>query len=436
MAIRRVIPMIGVVAAAGCGSGKGGGFAGDTSALVSDSGEREGDDSGASGEEEQLTATIEGTVTVELYTIGADGERASLSWADATGGVYNFGSIFVTAYYVGDDGADHYVGQTVITSPTTAANPYSMQVQMGEEHDVYVYAVVDYYQDNVVGTNEPKGVWPEAIPLSDGDEVGDIDITILAPPYGAGGSCDTVDITGTDILTDTWAGGDVWTMLVNTSGEGPYHSTSSTPTPSGGGAWASYDLVSCAGYGEMKLVGAWDSNGNGMADPLDKWGAYISGADTDGNPVHIGSSDLSGYDVQIPLGEFGLSIVPFVQISGTVSVQDGTFADLPSGTSVYVAALKFRRSGDFSAAELSTAYDSRSFSPSDLSGESSVEYTLTVPANTIVYLWAYADTDGDGMLNESGEPVASGGTDDSGHFPTGTTSSGGNDLLLATAEEG
>jgi len=51
-----------------------------------------------------------------------------------------------------------------------------------------------------------------------------------------------------------------------------------------------------------------------------------------------------------------------------------------------------------------------------------------------VYLWAYADMDGNGVVNESGEPIASGG-DENGKVPTGTTPTSSNDLSLHTANE-
>jgi hypothetical protein len=43
-----------------------------------------------------------------------------------------------------------------------------------------------------------------------------------------------------------------------------------------------------------------------------------------------------------------------------------------------------------------------------------------VPGNAEMFLWAYADTDLDGTLNETGEPVAAAGTN-MGFIETGTT---------------
>ena len=170
-----------------------------------------------------------------------------------------------------------------------------------------------------------------------------------------------------------------------------------------------------------------------MADPLDRWGAYVSEPDVDGNPITVGDADLTGMDIQVPLGdESGINIVPFVSWSGEVSVYDGVFDDLPTGSEVYVMALKYRPSGDVAISTLEdNSYDVQTFSWADLSGQSSVSYSLRVPGNSIAYLWAYADEDGDGVVNESEEHVSSGGTHQDGKLPTGTTSTANLNVVLA-----
>ena len=47
-----------------------------------------------------------------------------------------------------------------------------------------------------------------------------------------------------------------------------------------------------------------------------------------------------------------------------------------------------------------------------------------------MYLWSFADTDGDGVLNEPGEPVAAGGGESSGRLPTGGSGASGISLSL------
>jgi hypothetical protein len=174
------------------------------------------------------------------------------------------------------------------------------------------------------------------------------------------------------------------------------------------------------------LFGVVDLNGNGLIDPSDTWGSYVTAPDTSGNPVTIGTTDLNNYEVQIPLAgaEDGLSIVPFITISGDVSMEDGgTFDSLPAGTSIYVVALKYAPNNDLAVSSLETgSYDMAEFAWADLTGQASKAYSFAVPANTILYLWAYADVDGDGVVNEETEPVALSGSDVNGRLDVGAVS--------------
>ena len=400
-----------------------------------------GDDAGGSDGtdtstvEEMISGTISGSVTVELYTTDENGARQYISYEEGTGGAFPWDKIFVGAYFVGPSGADHYVGTDVIEGATTGPNAYEVNYTHDEDTSVYVYASLDYYADSVVGTSEPRGVYPIEIPIADGQTITDIDITILSPLPGGGGSCDTVGISGDVIITVGYADGGIAVMTADTSGQGPYYSTTTTAEEDGGGATGTYSLQHCNAYGDMQLLGCWDSDGDTMYSPADHWGAYISEPDVDGNPINIGYTDLSGYDVQIPLGDGpGLSVVPFVQIAGTVSMEGGTFDDLPPGSTVYVAALKYRPNTDLNIVETSNVYDIDTFEWSDITGQTSKDFALVVPASTIVYLWAYADTDADGLVNEVGDPIGSGGEDENGRYPTGTTSAGGVSLQIATPD--
>ena len=117
-------------------------------------------------------------------------------------------------------------------------------------------------------------------------------------------------------------------------------------------------------------------------------------------------------------------MVPLVVLSGTVDFASGTFDDLPAGSEVTVTALKYRPRGALSASALeSDAYDYEQFLWPDLAGQSSISWSLGVPANTTMYLWAFADEDVDSLLNESAEAIASGGTDDNGRLDSGASSS-------------
>jgi len=174
-------------------------------------------------------------------------------------------------------------------------------------------------------------------------------------------------------------------------------------------------------------VGAIDSNNNGIIDPDDTTGAYVTAPDENGNPINVATADLTDHTIQIPIfgpdGEEednGVQLVPFVRLTGSVSSGTGTFDDFGAGTKVYVAALKYRSNTSVSLSSVTAnAYDLDTFEWTDLSGQAAISYELLVPSNTDMYLWAYADSDLDGTLNEAGEPVAS-ATSDWGKISTGT----------------
>ena len=110
-------------------------------------------------------------------------------------------------------------------------------------------------------------------------------------------------------------------------------------------------------------------------------------------------------------------LTPFVRISGYVN----TLVELPETTSIYVGALKYRPTSDVNVSDLADGYDYEAFNPSEVQSDE-LEYEMIVPANTITYLWAYADVDNDGRINEAGEPVSSAGDDDNGRMATGDSS--------------
>ncbi|HJN73715.1 MAG TPA: hypothetical protein QGF58_07270 [Myxococcota bacterium] len=396
------------------------------------------DDSEEGGEVE---AELGGHVTVQLYTAGEDGERETIDWADSTcGGVYSFGKVFVAAYTLNEEGGRRYVGQDTVDSPSTNGDDYSVDVKLETNSDVYLYAAVDYWGDRVIGSDDPVGTYPEAISLKDGDTLEDLDINILVPEcYGGGGSCDTMGISGDVVITVSYAGGESAVLLVNEAGEGPMgnHVTWDNPVSTGGGAEAPYDLTICQNYGTARLIGCWDSNGNELADPLDRWGTYYTEPDVDANPVMLGSTNLTGHDIQIPLGdEAGIAVVPFVTLSGTVGMAEGSFDDLDAGAMVYVTALKYRPSNEIAVSSFDDiAYSTQSWTASELAGATEAPFGLAVPGNTITYLWAYVDSEGDGVVNGPDEPVGSAAGESSGRVPTGTSDSAGYELSLAVAAD-
>ena len=80
------------------------------------------------------------------------------------------------------------------------------------------------------------------------------------------------------------------------------------------------------------------------------------------------------------------------------------------------------------------SYDYKEVSWADLQGKSNIDWRLTVPSETITYLWAYLDVDGNGYVNEPQEPIASGGEDDNGKFPTGNAATSNIDMILLVME--
>lgn len=385
---------------------------------------------GGTTEPEPVRGTISGRVRVQLYDY-VTGDQ--VSWEDY-GGVFPFGGIFVGAYQqAGREEPLRYRGDTAITSPTAGdeGDEYSLPVTVDEDGMVRVYAALDWDGDRVVGTDEPRGLWSAELEITEGALHEDIDLTIVAPVnIPGGGGCDTMSIAGDVVLASTWVDGDVAAMTTWTDGTGPLYVATATPTPDGGGASAPYTLTSCASLGEVRLVGAWDKNGNGLFDPTDLWGSYVSSPEVDGNPISIGTGSLSGYDVHIPFGEGeGLSIVPFVTASGSLGFSSGSLQDLPEGTVLHAMALKFRPEGEVSVEEIES-YDHQVWQPADYAGMDTVDWELLVPANSVTFLWFYADIDADGQVNEHAEPVGSQGTDEDGRFPTGTTSSDGYNVTL------
>jgi hypothetical protein len=402
-----------------------------------DSGGVTTDDTADDTGESAVSGTISGTVTVELYETNSEGVNERVAWEDstyatATGFDWPYGSIYVGAYHTNSGGADVYVGSSVVNSPDES-NPYTLAYESGEDASVWVYASVDSWSDAVVGSHDPRGVYPIEVPIADGDAITGIDISILATHLVATSCEDQLTISGDTEITVHYDGGRVATMAVDMNGHGPYWGISGTPTANATGASAAYELAGCQQYGEMQVLGAWDSNEDGMFAPDDVWGVYASGG-VDANPITLGGVDLTGIDVEIPFGDGpGVSVVPFVHLEGSVTMEGGVFDDLPAGTTVYVAALKYRPSGGFDITSSDMAYDMDTFEWPDLSGESSKDFSLTVPGGSVAYLWAYADVDVDGMVNESGEPVASGGSDDNGRVDTGSASQSGLTLPLAVA---
>lgn len=377
--------------------------------------------------------TVEGTVYLQLYTTDEGGDMVLMDWDETYGG-YPFGSVFVAAYSADDDGYQSFYDQHVITSPTVSpapgGDPYGLDIDVDDLDSVNIFATVDYVGDGIIGTGEPTGAHPNEVTVTSNGTVNEVDITVMVPWAGSGGGggsgcTDVVDISGTASVSSSWTDGDLAAMLFDTNGAGPYTGVRVSPTATSDGAEAAYDLPVCANYGDYQLLGAWNSDGNGLFDPADTWGSYVIDDSTDGNPISIREESLPDHDILIPFGEYRPAVVPFVSISGTLTSSE----DWSAYSEVYVAALKYRPQGDTSVGELKEGYDIMEWSTAELATDTALEYHVEVPANTIIYLWAYADIDGDGILNEVSDPVAS-LNNSTGRTVTGSTSQSGQDLQL------
>ena len=411
--------------------GGGDDTSGDTGPLVEDdTGPGGGDDSG-----EACTGfhgTITGNLQVQLYTLDSDGEYVFISWADAYNDVFIFGDAIMFAYTPGgDDGTatETYYDEYVINSPSTTGDSYELSVDDDGVDTVRVFGALDYWGDKIIGTGDPVGNYPDEIadpdPCSPDTVVSGVDVTILIPYWdgsssgcggsGGGNGNGSTTIDGTIIITTAYAGGDAAAMVLDTSDNGPYYSTIETPTPVGGGAEADYSLTVCSSLGQANLVGAHDANFNGLFDPAgDQWGVYAPETDVNGNPIDL-SENHTDADIQIPFGFDGLDLTPFVRIYGNVWTDES----LPSGTQVYAAALKYRPNTDIYTSDLADGYDYEVFDSAAVAAGDPWAYSHVVPGDTIAYVWAYADTDNDGAINEDGEPVGAYGDENTGRLPTG-----------------
>ena len=403
-----------------------------------DDGTGEDDVIGPPEEDWAVEATISGTVTVELFGEDEYGERYSIEWGSAGYETWPFGTIFLAAYELGTDGqAGRYAGTKVIYSPEVGSSDFEIDVRLREEKDVYVYAAIDVLGDGVIGTEDPRGVWPDAISLVDGQAESDVDITILAQTEDdiVCENGETIEINGAAYVTVDYWGGPIKVMLMDSDGNGPYHVAEALEVGAGEGATTSYTLETCPDYGEMQLVAAWDANLNGIHDGGDIWGVYSATGDRNNNPISVGDRNMTNFPVWLPLGDRpGVDILPFVTMQGTVSLRNGEpMSSLPAGTSIYVVALKYRPSGDIVVTDPAVSFDIQTFTWAEVNTSATfLDWSLLLPSDSIVYLWAFADTDGDGLVNGPGEPIGAFNAAEHGKTPTGQEGFGGIEIILSS----
>ena len=458
--MRTQLIMLSALLFLGCGSDKrygegeggtgglGDGGSDDDAGDDGDDGDDDGDDDDEEEEEDDKSAAVRGQVWVELYTEDSAGDRHALSWEDAMGADadFPFGSIFVAAFEE-TDGEKTYFDQDTILRPSVDGDYYSLRIDPTETDQVNIYATLDIRGDGILGTGEPIGVYGDDIQIRRGTEADDVDIAIMVNwglwgpggsgwGWGGGGgggsgglggggggeSCPGVTLAGAVEITIPYGGGNGMAMLLDLDGHGPYLYEPFVPVATPDGAESDFEMVAPCHVGAYQLVGAYDSNGNSLIDPMDWWGAYTESPGVNSNPITIAAEDLLDHDMEIPLdgGLSSLSVVPFARISGTIFPYDGSnFDAYGEDAKIYVVAMKYRMSVDSSVASFEEAYDVEVFLAEDMAGLESLDWSLIVPTNTRVYLWGFVDLDGDGLVNEVGEPVASGGDDSTGALPVG-----------------
>ena len=405
--------------------------------------------------QEEANAWIEGTVRVQLFTEDSGGDVDFISWPSSYDG-FPFGRVWVGARNANLNSNDlSDSGTTTVDAPTSAGDTYTMGVRVNGPTQMLVYGALDYWDNDIIHTTDPFGNHPQQVTVNPGETLSGVDFTILAPYTDLEGRsaadaaaedqldershCDDVTITGPfEVVQAGYPGGNGMAMLRTREGDGPFDWGEAvlTETEDGTGAAGTYSISTCADLGYVRLVGRWDNNRNQLYDPHDQYGAFSVQSGVDGNPIAIASVDLSGYRVEAPVeSDDPINVVPFVQLSGTLSMPEG-FDALPTGASVMVAATKYRLQGDIAVDDFDdNTYGFEVFEWPDITGTSSLNWSMVVPTDTLIYLWAYADENANGVVNESGEAVASGGEDDNGRMVTSADSTEPLNLILNYAGE-
>ncbi len=362
----------------------------DTGGLSDDSGDTDTDPVVGDG-------VISGTVRVRVLSTDADGTSTEIPWSDI--GTLPFGGIFLAAFTTDPfSGETEWIAEDVLVTPTEGGDVWSLTLpDLSDDREVRVTAILDYYADGVLGTYEPTALHPERVTVAPLGEVSGIDLVIDTALSGGGGAdTNTYAVIGGPVDLPGDIGLGCRSFLYTTSGSGPHYTGSVSSTD------ALWSLTAPVGY-DWVIRGACDSDGNTLIDPTDIWGSYVAADGGDGNPYTVTADGASDLRMVIPLPGTGSGIVPELLLQGELVYADG-FDTFPAGTKVYAVATRTSLTGDVAVSEFDFAYDTQVFDGASLVG-TSLPFSLEVGPNRTVYVAAYVDEDGDGVVNEAGEAI-------------------------------
>jgi hypothetical protein len=172
MRLAALLPLLLLPGALAACSAKGGGEDGaaeeESDGAAGDGGAGDGgdnpDDDVYDIESYPYKGWVNGNVTVSLARDDDEGNRAIVPWEESGYDAFPFGTLFVGAYTVptADQPVQLYAGTEAVTEPVMGASPYQMRVGAQAETNILVYAALDVLGDGVIGSEDPRGVYPEA----------------------------------------------------------------------------------------------------------------------------------------------------------------------------------------------------------------------------------------------------------------------------------
>jgi len=132
---------------------------------------------------EGVDGSIQGVISVTLFEYDSLGDVNTVAWADSCfGEVFPYGDILVTAYVTDEEtGEETYYGDFTIHDPSTdsSLNTYSIEVYDEGIDELYLYAVLDKWDDHIISPSDPIGTYGDPVVVRSGETIDHIDIEIL-----------------------------------------------------------------------------------------------------------------------------------------------------------------------------------------------------------------------------------------------------------------